>query len=108
MQVNDSLTSEDAGPRSSKNCTEPGEMVATLGPLYRGWAAGGGHSPGGAGSVASSEDVRRRCLRNAKARSQGDNLGVFLPLCLFPWAVGEKVSQSPGLKYGCWCHPEGH
>ena len=52
MQVNDSLTSEDAGPRSSKNCTEPGEMVATLGPLYRGWAAGGGHSPGGAGSVA--------------------------------------------------------
>ncbi|KAF4023265.1 hypothetical protein G4228_015226 [Cervus hanglu yarkandensis] len=25
MQVNDSLTSEDAGPRSSKNCTEPGK-----------------------------------------------------------------------------------
>ncbi|MXQ91620.1 hypothetical protein E5288_WYG001757 [Bos mutus] len=26
MQVNDSLTSEDAGPRSSKNCTEPGDL----------------------------------------------------------------------------------
>lgn len=24
MQVNDTLTSEDAGLRSSKNCTEPG------------------------------------------------------------------------------------
>ena len=31
MQVNDSLTSEDAGPRSSKNCTEPGKMTAALG-----------------------------------------------------------------------------
>ena len=51
---------------------------------------------------------RGKCLRNAKARSQGDNSGVFPPLCLFPWAVGEKVSQSPGLKYGCWCHPKGH
>lgn len=36
MQVNDSLTSEDAGPRSSKNCTEPGKMVAALGASRRG------------------------------------------------------------------------
>nr|KAF6472491.1 solute carrier family 24 member 3 [Molossus molossus] len=26
MQVNDTLTSEDTGLRSSKNCTEPGEL----------------------------------------------------------------------------------
>lgn len=28
MQVNDTLTSEDAGLLSSKNCTEPGKMTA--------------------------------------------------------------------------------
>ena len=38
MQVNDSLTSEDAGPRSSKNCTEPGKMTGALGPLS--WGRG--------------------------------------------------------------------
>lgn len=30
MQVNDTLTSEDTDLRSSKNCTEPGNLTAAL------------------------------------------------------------------------------